>query len=54
MPDEHLIQMPGISWLWPSSAQPTGEVATELQAPVADALMRHHDAAFCQNQFDVT
>lgn len=30
------------------------EVGTELQIPVPNALMGHHDAAFGQNQFDVT
>jgi hypothetical protein len=44
--DEHFVEMPSVSWLRPSSAQPPGEVRTELQAPVPDALMGHHDAAF--------
>ena len=52
--DEHLIEMPSVSWLRPSPAQLPGEVGTELQAPVPNALMGHHDAALGQDQLDVT
>ena len=46
--DEHLIKMPGIAGLRSSPAQLPGEVGTELQAPMPDALMGHNDAAFGQ------
>ena len=51
--DEHLIKMPGIAGLRSAPAQPPGKVSTELQAPMPDALMGHHDAAFGEDQFDV-
>src|SRR5579859_3993600 len=51
--DEHLIKMPGVAGLRSSPTQPRGEVRTELQAPVPDALMGHHDAAFGPDQLDV-
>ena len=50
---EHLIEVPGVTRLRSSSAQPTGEVGTELQAPVPNALMGYHDAAFGQDQLHV-
>ena len=52
--DEHLVEMPGVSWLRPSPAKPSGEVGTELQAPVPNALVGHQDAAFGQDQLDIT
>jgi hypothetical protein len=51
--DEHLIKMLGIAGLRSSPTQPLGEVGTKLQAPMPDALMGHHDAAFGEDQFDV-
>jgi hypothetical protein len=47
------IKMPGIAGLRSSPTQPLGEVGTELQAPMPDALMGHNDAAFRQYQLDV-
>ena len=52
--DEHLIEMPGIAGLRSSPTQSSGEVRTEFQAPMPDALMGHNDAAFSQDQLDVT
>jgi hypothetical protein len=52
--DEHFVEMPGISWLRPSPGKPSGEVGTELQAPVPNALVRYQDAAFGQYQLDIT
>jgi hypothetical protein len=51
--DEHLIKVPGIAGLRPSRAQPTGEVSPELQAPMPDAFVGHHDASFSQDQLDI-
>jgi hypothetical protein len=51
--NEYLIQMPGISGLGASSAQPSGKVSTELQAPVPNALVGHHDAALSQDEFHI-
>ena len=36
--DEHFIEVPGVAWLRPPPAQPSGEGGTELQAPVPEAL----------------
>jgi hypothetical protein len=49
--DEHLIQVPGVSR--PPPAQPRGEVGAELQAPVTNAFVGHHDPALRQDQLDV-
>jgi hypothetical protein len=35
--DEHFIEMPSVSWLRPSPAQPSREVGAELQTPVPNA-----------------
>ena len=51
--DEHLVQMPGVSRLRPAPTQPTGEVSTELQAPMPNAFVGHHHAALRQDQLDV-
>jgi hypothetical protein len=51
--DEHLVEMPGVSWLRPSPAQPSDEVGTELQTPVPNAPVGHQDAAFGQDQLDI-
>jgi hypothetical protein len=51
--DEHLVQVPGVSRLRPSSAQPRGELSAELQAPMPNAFVGHHDAALRQDQLDV-
>ena len=51
--NEHLIKMPGIAGLRSAPSQPSGKVSTELQAPMPNALMGHHDAAFGEDQFDV-
>ena len=48
--DEHLVEMPSVAGLRSSPTQ----VGTELQAPMPDALVGHHDAAFGQDQLDVT
>jgi hypothetical protein len=45
---------PGVAGLRSSPAQFSGEVGSELQAPMLDALMCHHDASFGQDQLDVT
>ena len=34
--------------------QPSGKVSAELQAPVSNAFMGHHDAAFGQDESHVT
>ena len=52
--DEHFVEMPGVSRLRPSPAKPFGEVGTELQAPVPNALVCYQDAAFGQDQLDTT
>ena len=52
--DEHFVEMPGVSWLRPSPAKPSGEVGTELQAPVPNALVRYQDAAFGQDKLNIT
>jgi len=52
--DEHFVEMPGVSRLRPSPAKPSGEVGTELQAPVPNALVRYQDAAFGQDKLNIT
>jgi hypothetical protein len=51
--DEHLVEVPGIAGPRPSSAQPAGELGTEVQAPMPDAFVGHHDTAFGQDQLYV-
>ena len=51
--DEHLVQVPGVSRLRPLSAQPRGELSAELQSPMPNAFVGHHDAALRQDQLDV-
>jgi hypothetical protein len=52
--DEHFVEMPGVSWLRPSPTKPSGEVGPELQASVPNSLVRYQDAAFGQDQLDIT
>ena len=52
--DEHLVQVPRVARLRSASAQPPGEVGTELKAPMPNAFMGHHDATFRQDQLDIT
>jgi hypothetical protein len=44
--NEHFIEVPRVAGLRSSPTQSSGEVATELQAPMPDALMGYHDAMF--------
>jgi hypothetical protein len=46
--------VPNVARLRSPTAQPTGELGTELQAPVPNALMGRYDAAFGQDQLHVT
>jgi hypothetical protein len=52
-PDEHLIQVPDVTWSWPASAEPLGELRPEFPAPSADALVGHEHASFGQDQLDI-
>jgi hypothetical protein len=52
--DKHLIEVPCIAGLRSTTAQSPGEIGTELQAPVPDALVGHRDATLGQDQLDVT
>ena len=51
--DEHLVEASGVSRLRLAPAQPPGKVGAELQAPVPDTFVGHHDAAFRRDQLDV-
>ena len=51
--DEYFVAMPGVSWLWPAPAQPSGEGGTELQTPMPNALVGNQRAsrlAACAHQ----
>ena len=52
-PDEHLVEVPGVSGLGSPPAEPSGEVRTKFPAPVPDALVGHDHAALGQDQLDV-
>jgi hypothetical protein len=52
--DEHLIKVPSVTGLRPSAAQPSGEVGTELLAPVPNAFVGHPYATLGQDQLNVT
>jgi hypothetical protein len=51
--DEHLVEVPFVARHRPSPAQLAGKLASKFLAPVPHALMRHHRAAFGQNQLDI-
>jgi hypothetical protein len=50
---QRLIQMPAVPGSWPSPAPSFGKLGAELFAPVPDALMADHHAAFGQDQLDI-
>jgi hypothetical protein len=47
-PDEHFVEVPGIPGPRTSSSQPARKVSTELQTPVPNAFVSHHDATLGQ------
>jgi hypothetical protein len=51
--EEHLIEVPLISWAWPSAAQPVRVGLSELLAPLPDGLVGDHDAALHHHLFDL-
>ena len=53
-PDEHLIEVPGVSGLGSPPPEPSGEVRTKFPAPVPNTLVRHDHAALSQDQFDIS
>ena len=50
--DEHLIEKPFVSGLWPAPLERLGVGPSEAQAPRADALVADHDTARGQDQLD--
>jgi hypothetical protein len=42
---EHLVEVPGVTWPRPPPLQPRREVPAELETPPPDALVRDRDAA---------
>ena len=50
---QHLIQMPFVARPWPAALERVGEGPPEPQAPGADALVAHDDAALGQDRLDV-
>ena len=53
-PDEHLVEVPGVSRLGSAPSEPSGEIRTKFPAPVPDALVRDHHAALSQDQLDIS
>src|SRR5947209_5298431 len=52
-PDEHLIEVPGVSGPGPPPSEPSRELRTKFPAPVPDALVGHDHAALGQDQLDI-
>lgn len=51
---ENLVEVPSVTRVRPSPAQPGCKVLAESQAPAPDALVRDHNAALGQDQIDIT
>ena len=52
-PDEHLVEVPFVSWPWPAAAYTTGMGLAELLAPAPHSLIGNHNASFSQNQLNI-
>ena len=52
-PDEHLIEVPLVSWPWPAAPQAIGEIRTELLAPPSHRLVGDENASFSQDQLHI-
>ena len=53
-PDEHLVQVPGVSRPGSPSAEPLGELWSKLPAPASYALVGYDHPTLCQDQLDVS
>ena len=51
--DEHLVQVPLVALAGPTPFERVGERPPEAQAPGANALVAHHDAALGQDRLNV-
>jgi hypothetical protein len=51
--DEHLVQMPLVTGLWPPTAQVVGESLAELRAPRPDRLLGDDHTAFHHHLLDL-
>ena len=52
-PNEHLVQVPFISWPWPASTQAIGESRAEFLAPASHGFVGDDDAALGQDQLHI-
>jgi hypothetical protein len=52
-PDEHLIEVPLVSWPRPAAAQAIGEIRAEFLAPPSHRLVGDDNASFSQDQLHI-
>jgi hypothetical protein len=52
-PDEHLVEVPFVSWPGTAAAQAAGKGLAELLAPAPDRLIGSDNASFSQEQLDI-
>jgi hypothetical protein len=53
-PDEHLIEVPLVSWPRPAAPQAIGEIRAEFLAPPSHRLVGDDNASFSQDQFNIS
>src|ERR1700761_8612335 len=47
--DEHFVEVPLVAGAWPATSQATSDTGGEFPAPAPHGLVRHDDAALCQD-----
>jgi hypothetical protein len=52
-PNEHLVEVPLVSWSWPTASHAVGESCAEFQAPASHRLVGDDDAALSQDQLHI-
>jgi hypothetical protein len=53
-PDEHLVEVPLISWSRASAAKAFGKALAEFPAPAPNGLIGHENATLSQQEFNVS